>query len=131
MRTYFSPVRFPKLFLIILLLTAVLLAVHPFCVFRSPFVPCLPLDAFISSLHCLYVLLSSSKFSLTLHLVGGRGLEALSFTTSASPLAKLWAALLSLDGSFLQFPDGHSDSFFYFLHSLFPQFKSVFLCASC
>lgn len=75
MRTCFSPVRFPKMFVIILLLTAVLLAVHPFYVFGSPFVPCLPLDAFVSSLHCLFMLPSSTKFSLTLHLVGGRGLD--------------------------------------------------------
>lgn len=131
----FSPVRFPKMFLIILFLTAVLLAVHPFYVLPSLDLhsfPVLPLGDFVSSLHYLLMLCSFTNFSLTLHLVGGRGLEALSFTTSASPLAKLHADLLSLDGSFLQFPDGHSDSFFsfVFLHSLFPQFKSVFLCAS-
>lgn len=127
------PVRFPKMFLIILFLTAVLLAVHPFYVLPSldlHLFPVLPLDDFVSSLHCLFMHPSFTNFSLTLHLVGG-GLEALSFTTSASPLAKLHAHLLSLDGSFLQFWDGHSDSFssFLFLYSLFPQFKSVFLCA--
>lgn len=80
MRKCFSPVRLPKMFLIILLLTAVLLAVHPFYVFRSPFIPCLPLDAFVSSLHCLFMLPSFIKFSLTLHLVGGRGLDQIHFS---------------------------------------------------
>lgn len=136
MRKCFSSVTFLRMFLIILLLSAVLLEVHPFYVLPSldlHLFPTLPPDAFVSPLHCLFMLPSFTSFSLTLHLVGGRGLETLCFTTSASPLAKLHADLLSLDDSFLQFPDGHSNSFFSFLFlcSLSPQFKSVFLCASC
>lgn len=133
MRRCFSPVRFPHMLRIILFLTAVLLAVHLFYVLPSLDLhsfPVHPLDAFVSSLHCLFMLPSFTNFSLTLHLVGGGGLEALSLTTSRSPLAKLPADLLSLDGSFLQFSDGHSFFSFLFLHSLFPQFKSTFLCAS-
>lgn len=137
MRKRSSSVRFPRVFLI--LLSSQRYSRHSLhgsllCLvcFRPPFIPC-PSSwclFFLPFSSCSCSLLFFHDFSLALHLGWGGGLEARSFTTCASRLAKLHTDLLSLDGPFVWFPDGRSDSFFslLFLHSLFPHSLSLSCC---
>lgn len=132
MRKCFSPVTFPRMFLIILFLSAVLLEVHPFYVLPSldlHLFPTLPPDAFVSPLHCLFMLPSFTSFSLTLHLVGGRGLETLCFTTSACHWQSsmlIFCPLMVLFFNFLMAIPIHFSPFSFsvpFLHSLNQSFS--------